>query len=103
MLAQEVTDPGENRTPHRRAGGRVQDEFRQRHAVQSRRDRNEVADHRKQPSNEGADLTMLGEEPFGAKQVLLAKQHVAAPRSEEHTSELQSPDHLVCRLLLEKK
>src|SRR5207244_8693337 len=32
---------------------------------------------------------------------------VASPtpgnRSEEHTSELQSPDHLVCRLLLEKK
>src|SRR5258708_9847447 len=24
-------------------------------------------------------------------------------RSEEHTSELQSPDHLVCRLLLDKK
>src|SRR5258708_21210336 len=29
-------------------------------------------------------------------------RHVAM-RSEEHTSELQSPDHLVCRLLLEKK
>src|SRR5258708_18211627 len=29
---------------------------------------------------------------------------IAEPnRSEEHTSELQSPDHLVCRLLLEKK
>src|SRR5258708_22264284 len=28
---------------------------------------------------------------------------VVGPRSEEHTSELQSPDHLVCRLLLEKK
>src|SRR5258708_18709351 len=27
----------------------------------------------------------------------------AVARSEEHTSELQSPDHLVCRLLLEKK
>src|SRR5690625_7001518 len=27
----------------------------------------------------------------------------AAPRSEEHTSELQSRGHLVCRLLLEKK
>src|SRR5258708_7993029 len=27
----------------------------------------------------------------------------ATRRSEEHTSELQSPDHLVCRLLLEKK
>src|SRR5207244_13503453 len=31
--------------------------------------------------------------PFGA----------GVGRSEEHTSELQSPDHLVCRLLLEKK
>src|SRR5258708_29496944 len=28
---------------------------------------------------------------------------VSDARSEEHTSELQSPDHLVCRLLLEKK
>src|SRR5258708_19224602 len=31
------------------------------------------------------------------------KKHECADRSEEHTSELQSPDHLVCRLLLEKK
>src|SRR5258708_18373947 len=30
-------------------------------------------------------------------------QNNAPLRSEEHTSELQSPDHLVCRLLLEKK
>src|SRR5947208_6827874 len=30
-------------------------------------------------------------------------QDVGEIRSEEHTSELQSPDHLVCRLLLEKK
>src|SRR5438876_5376913 len=29
--------------------------------------------------------------------------HDRAVRSEEHTSELQSPVHLVCRLLLEKK
>src|SRR5258708_27015305 len=29
--------------------------------------------------------------------------HQKGRRSEEHTSELQSPDHLVCRLLLEKK
>src|SRR5258708_25795244 len=28
---------------------------------------------------------------------------IMGSRSEEHTSELQSPDHLVCRLLLEKK
>src|SRR5258708_28287571 len=30
-------------------------------------------------------------------------QQYPVQRSEEHTSELQSPDHLVCRLLLEKK
>src|SRR5690348_6587284 len=33
----------------------------------------------------------------------LVQQHDIALRSEEHTSELQSPVHLVCRLLLEKK
>src|SRR5258708_10840652 len=32
-----------------------------------------------------------------------AVRYCAEHRSEEHTSELQSPDHLVCRLLLEKK
>src|SRR5258708_21945587 len=32
-----------------------------------------------------------------------AAARASASRSEEHTSELQSPDHLVCRLLLEKK
>src|SRR5258708_16946493 len=31
------------------------------------------------------------------------RQTLPGIRSEEHTSELQSPDHLVCRLLLEKK
>src|SRR5258708_7129657 len=35
-----------------------------------------------------------------AQLVLLPLRYI---RSEEHTSELQSPDHLVCRLLLEKK
>src|SRR5438876_2103052 len=36
-----------------------------------------------------------------SREELLAK--LLATRSEEHTSELQSPVHLVCRLLLEKK
>src|SRR3712207_7642946 len=35
--------------------------------------------------------------------VLGAQQHVLQHRSEEHTSELQSRQYLVCRLLLEKK
>src|SRR2546430_8011107 len=34
---------------------------------------------------------------------LLARGGVGSPRSEEHTSELQSQSNLVCRLLLEKK
>src|SRR5690348_17499599 len=34
---------------------------------------------------------------------VLEKPRELAVRSEEHTSELQSPVHLVCRLLLEKK
>src|SRR5438876_5380210 len=41
-----------------------------------------------------------------SERVRLAKVGKTAPfvdRSEEHTSELQSPVHLVCRLLLEKK
>src|SRR5258708_38624941 len=38
-----------------------------------------------------------GEEPW------VGRELGARKRSEEHTSELQSPDHLVCRLLLEKK
>src|SRR5947208_6781043 len=49
--------------------------------------------------------------PFGSggKRVITravlpaARSSSTISRSEEHTSELQSPDHLVCRLLLEKK
>src|SRR5258708_9228337 len=37
----------------------------------------------------------------GAIEVDIVVLGSAQPRSEEHTSELQSPDHLVCRLLLE--
>src|SRR5258708_29317567 len=39
--------------------------------------------------------------PFGSVDDSIA--FLRGARSEEHTSELQSPDHLVCRLLLEKK
>src|SRR5258708_2925669 len=40
---------------------------------------------------------------FSAGASAIAVTASALARSEEHTSELQSPDHLVCRLLLEKK
>src|SRR5258708_14252163 len=42
------------------------------------------------------------ETPF-ARVWALGVSNVLTGRSEEHTSELQSPDHLVCRLLLKKK
>src|SRR5207244_6821724 len=59
----------------------------------------------------GCPLVLGGPLPhvMAAKAVALAEAsqpsfpEYAAKRSEEHTSELQSPDHLVCRLLLEKK
>src|SRR5438876_5012595 len=42
--------------------------------------------------------------PSAAEHVRVVHQeHAVRDRSEEHTSELQSPVHLVCRLLLEKK
>src|SRR5258708_19875915 len=46
-------------------------------------------------------LARCGRRP-GIK-TLMGLYRRALGRSEEHTSELQSPDHLVCRLLLEKK
>src|SRR5258708_24603194 len=56
-------------------------------------------------------LEVLGEDTQRPRIVALEKLgihvrerlRILAERSEEHTSELQSPDHLVCRLLLEKK
>src|SRR3712207_7463724 len=53
----------------------------------------------------------MGEAPAAAEahartlleRVELAERAEAYPRSEEHTSELQSRQYLVCRLLLEKK
>src|SRR5258708_30772336 len=48
-------------------------------------------------------LILLGLVGRARLRLLLVAQGDEPIRSEEHTSELQSPDHLVCRLLLEKK
>src|SRR5438552_12830427 len=45
----------------------------------------------------------LGRELFQLSVISVDEGRALEKRSEEHTSELQSPDHLVCRLLLEKK
>src|SRR5690625_6718419 len=47
-------------------------------------------------------LDNLGEFVFEKEEALAAKENIIKTRSEEHTSELQSRGHLVCRLLLEK-
>src|SRR5690348_17427466 len=52
---------------------------------------------RRDPRRAGDDALSLGAWRAGAS------RQARADRSEEHTSELQSPVHLVCRLLLEKK
>src|SRR2546426_3080457 len=39
----------------------------------------------------------------GGRELVTPVEHAPEARSEEHTSELQSPCNLVCRLLLEKK
>src|SRR5690625_4346285 len=62
----------------------------------------------------GSVSTLIGTPPNALMRAYLSEEHdidvgfgqwmvVGVPRSEEHTSELQSRGHLVCRLLLEKK
>src|SRR5258708_4733512 len=51
----------------------------------------------------GADVIPSGAEKGLYLLVLMENGYGKRSRSEEHTSELQSPDHLVCRLLLEKQ
>src|SRR3712207_8825135 len=46
---------------------------------------------------------LLPVRPAGALRPADVRRRFAGPRSEEHTSELQSRQYLVCRLLLEKK
>src|SRR5258708_9342671 len=48
-------------------------------------------------------LADVGQHHLALDHAKIALIHRHHGRSEEHTSELQSPDHLVCRLLLEKK
>src|SRR5258708_17212612 len=48
------------------------------------------------------DMLLVGDD-FYACGNFPREAYLERNRSEEHTSELQSPDHLVCRLLLEKK
>src|SRR5215813_12519486 len=65
----------------------------------------EVADHRRAVAGASGrvDLRAAGLPPLKHQFATGAAACRPPPRSEEHTSELQSRPHLVCRLLLEKK
>src|SRR2546422_6278133 len=58
---------------------------------------------RRAPHGEGAVRTRGAHGGGGAERAARARPRAHPGRSEEHTSELQSRLHLVCRLLLEKK
>src|SRR5207253_3749711 len=63
-----------------------------------------AADHGSLDQNlELADASNRSDIYFVLASALILLLGIAAVRSEEHTSELQSRGHLVCRLLLEKK
>src|SRR3712207_7633853 len=67
----------------------------QEHARLDPGDRGERGDpRRRRPRRRGGAARRRGQAPGG---------HRGLARSEEHTSELQSRQYLVCRLLLEKK
>src|SRR2546426_9024536 len=61
--------------------------------------------HRRRPAAPAARgrLRSLALRPFGPRRLRSRQLPSLLIRSEEHTSELQSPCNLVCRLLLEKK
>src|SRR2546430_12492652 len=69
-----------------------------------RSDRSQDRSHR-----DGVDAVPAGDGDVVARRQVSAPRlcrglgQVSSPRSEEHTSELQSQSNLVCRLLLEKK
>src|SRR5207249_10779092 len=76
--------------------------FRSHGGCEERPARDHIDDQKPERDRRGPD--QAGDEPFAQDPRQLHEfQYRIAPRSEEHTSELQSRFDLVCRLLLEKK
>src|SRR5438445_1602616 len=55
------------------------------------------------PTRRSSDLATTSSIPAGSSSRAISMMGACCGRSEEHTSELQSRQYLVCRLLLEKK
>src|SRR3712207_7926636 len=65
--------------------------------------RSDGVDRRPTPPVVDRSAVELVPQPVDLQRVLAEQEVLEAARSEEHTSELQSRQYLVCRLLLEKK
>src|SRR5256885_15904674 len=76
--------------------------FRSRRGKISQGKKSQYQDHRRRPLRL-ALLRFCEERRDRPRENLRRRRHRRRLRSEEHTSELQSPCNLVCRLLLEKK
>src|SRR3712207_7866994 len=74
----------------------------QRGSDYDRRKRNKLVGQHTQ-GTKISNLLVMDSCHRGLKEEEEASRHLHCPRSEEHTSELQSRQYLVCRLLLEKK
>src|SRR5205807_576856 len=61
-----------------------------------------VPEIKKRLRDAGCDVPLIGDFHYNGHVLLTNHPACAEARSEEHTSELQSPCNLVCRLLLEK-
>src|SRR5437879_10405537 len=91
--ARSVSRKGDRHLREGTPTGRTDDAFRAAHV------------HPHRPRLGAVGLGGMDGRPLGRAGRLVPQRRVvpAASRSEEHTSELQSPMYLVCRLLLEKK
>src|SRR6266487_4562998 len=72
--------------------------------AKAEREKRFFADARQLATDKSISMKLIRvEESFDGRKVVVYYTSETRIRSEEHTSELQSPVHLVCRLLLEKK
>src|SRR5690348_12608134 len=63
----------------------------------------ELCERAEEEVRKGCNIIILSDRKTSADRIPIPVLLACAARSEEHTSELQSPVRLVCRLLLEKK
>src|SRR2546426_8843067 len=77
--------------------------FRSRHDADTRAVLRPLPWTRRSHRLRGSLSPSAADPDHGAAETSRGEKVQTVPRSEEHTSELQSPCNLVCRLLLEKK